>query len=85
MIQRPIRSLTIDPQKHQEKQGSKTCFSPKTHGSRFPASCTWSDWAAASLALQQAAWDEDTNIFPDLFPASMARINHDADDIINAL
>lgn len=31
------------------------------------------------LSLKEAVWDEDTNIFPDLFRASMARINPDAD------
>jgi type I restriction enzyme R subunit len=35
------------------------------------------------LSLKSAVWDEETNIFPDLFRAAMARINPgmDADDI----
>jgi type I restriction enzyme R subunit len=35
------------------------------------------------LSLKDAVWDEETNIFPDLFRAAMARINPglDADDI----
>lgn len=35
------------------------------------------------LSLKDAVWDEETNIFPDLFRTSMARINPglDADDI----
>mgnify|MGYP005844139507 CR=1 FL=1 len=35
------------------------------------------------LSLREAVWDEETNIFPDLFRTSMARINPDldADDI----
>jgi len=35
------------------------------------------------LSLRSAVWDEETNIFPDLFRAAMARINlgMDADDI----
>ena len=31
------------------------------------------------LSLKEAVWDEGTNIFPDLFRESMARINPDAD------
>ena len=35
------------------------------------------------LSLKNAVWDEETNIFPDLFRAAMARVNPglDADDI----
>ena len=35
------------------------------------------------LSLKNAEWDEETNIFPDLFRAAMARVNPglDADDI----
>jgi len=35
------------------------------------------------LSLKNATWDEDTNIFPDIFRESIARINHniESDDI----
>ena len=39
------------------------------------------------LSLKVASWDEQTNIFPDLFCSSLARINPDvdADDIVRLL
>ena len=38
------------------------------------------------LSLKNAVWDEETNIFPDLFRSAIARINPDIDaDDINRL
>jgi len=83
LIQRPIRSLTIDNQKHQEKQGFKNMVFTEDSRVKIPCILHLVRLGYRYLSLKEAVWEEDTNIFPDLFRSSRARIipDADADDI----